>query len=70
MPEKPVYRGLGCGYFQNILIGLDQFIGTIFGIPADITISGWVGYRYPGSWMEKFMGIRNISLIHDFELSL
>ncbi len=41
------------GYFKNLLIGLDQFVGTIFGIPADITISGWVGYHYPGSWYEK-----------------
>ena len=40
-------------YFQNILVGLDQFVGTLFGIPADITISGWVGYKYPMTWMEK-----------------
>lgn len=39
-------------YWLNLLIGLDQFIGTIFGIPADITISGWVGYKYPNTWME------------------
>lgn len=32
-------------YFVNLAVGLDQFIGTLFGIPADITISGWVGYQ-------------------------
>lgn len=42
-------------YFLNLLIGLDQFIGTIFGIPADITISGWIGYKHPGSWMERLI---------------
>ena len=42
-------------YFINILIGLDQFLGTLFGIPADITISGWVGYKYPGSLYEKLL---------------
>lgn len=41
------------GYWKNILIGLDQFAGTIFGIPADITISGWVGYNYPDTLMER-----------------
>ena len=40
-------------YFWNILIGLDQSIGTLFGINADMTISGWVGYKYPGTWMER-----------------
>ena len=42
-------------YFQNILVGLDQFVGTLFGIPADITISGWVGYKYPMTWMERWI---------------
>lgn len=42
-------------YIQNVLTGFDQFVGTLFGITADITISGWVGYKYPGSWMERFI---------------
>ena len=42
-------------YFWNILIGLDQFLGTLFGIPADITVSGWVGYKYPDTWMERLL---------------
>jgi hypothetical protein len=42
-------------YFLNILVGLDQFLGTLAGIPADITISGWVGHQYPGSLYEKLL---------------
>ena len=41
------------GYWFNILIGMDQFVGTLFGIDADLTISGWVGYKYPRTWMER-----------------
>lgn len=40
-------------YWKNILVGLDQFIGTLFGIDADETISSYVGRNYPGSWKEK-----------------
>lgn len=42
-------------YWLNLLIGLDQFVGTIFGIPSDITISGWVGYKHHGSLLERFI---------------
>ena len=41
------------GYWKNILVGIDQSIGTIFGIDADETISSFVGRNYPGKWQEK-----------------
>lgn len=40
-------------YFQNILCGFDQFIGTFFGIDADETISSYVGRKYHGKWQER-----------------
>ena len=40
------------GYWKNILVGLDQFVGTLFGIDADLTISGYVGYYRSGSVAE------------------
>lgn len=43
------------GYWQNILVGLDQFVGTLFGIDADETISSYVGRNYPGSCCERFI---------------
>jgi hypothetical protein len=42
-------------YFINIWIGLDQFVGTLFGIDADLTISGYVGYYMPGSRLERWI---------------
>lgn len=42
-------------YWLNILVGLDQFVGTLFGIDADETISSYVGRTYPGRWQEKFI---------------
>jgi len=42
-------------YFFNILVGLDQFVGTLFGINADETISSYVGRKYPGSYREKII---------------
>jgi hypothetical protein len=42
-------------YFQNVLVGLDQFVGTLFGIDADETISSFVGRNYPGTWKEKLI---------------
>ena len=38
-----------------MLIGLDQFVGSIFGIDCDLTISGFVGWCYPGSFIESFI---------------
>jgi len=42
-------------YWKNILVGLDQFVGTIFGIDADETISSYVGRRHPGTRRERFL---------------
>lgn len=33
------------GYWKNLAIALDQSIGAIFGIPADLTISAYVSYK-------------------------
>jgi hypothetical protein len=41
-------RGRKRGYFINILVGIDQGIGTLFGIDADETISSYTGRSYPG----------------------
>lgn len=43
------------GYWKNILVGLDQFVGTLFGIDADETISSHVGKNYHGKWQEKII---------------
>lgn len=48
-------RGRKTNYFKNILIGFDQFIGTIFGIDADETISSYIGTHHSGSKKEKFI---------------
>ena len=41
-------------YFKNILLNIDATFGSIiFGAPAGITISAWVGYKHPGSWVES-----------------
>ena len=40
-------------YWRNILVGLDQFVGTLFGIDADETISSYVGRNYHGRWQER-----------------
>jgi hypothetical protein len=37
-------------YFKNILIGLDQGVGTLFGIPNDETISSYA-YRTKKKWL-------------------
>lgn len=42
-------------YCKNILVGLDQFVGTLFGIDADVTISGHVGRYHAGTWKERFI---------------
>jgi hypothetical protein len=41
-------------YLQNVLVGLDQFVGTLFGIDADITISSHVGTNGP-KWAERII---------------
>ena len=40
-------------YWLNLLEAIDQVLGAMVGIPCDISISGWVGYRYHGTWMER-----------------
>lgn len=46
-------RGRLRGYWLNILVGLDQSIGTLFGIDADETISSYIGRKHPGDWQER-----------------
>lgn len=48
-------RGRKCPYGLNILIGLDQFVGTLWGIDSDETISSWTGKHRPGSWLETLI---------------
>jgi hypothetical protein len=43
------------GYWANILVGLDQCVGTFIGIDADETISSYVGRNYPGTWKEQLI---------------
>jgi hypothetical protein len=49
-------------YFYNILIGLDQFLGTLLGGSPDVTISGrawgWHlrGIRLPARLLDKVFG--------------
>ena len=40
---------------MHILIGLDQGVGTLFGIDADETISSYLGREHPLSWRTKFV---------------
>ena len=40
-------------YWKNLGEAVDQVLGALVGIPCDISISGWVGYKYPGTWMER-----------------
>jgi hypothetical protein len=40
-------------YFLNLCVALDQFVAAIFGIDCDLTISGWLGYYRPESWLRK-----------------
>jgi hypothetical protein len=52
-------------YLRNLAIAVDQLLGALVGIPdADLTISAWVGYRYPGSWMEKAIDAAFIDPCH------
>lgn len=40
-------------YWLNILVGIDQGVGTLFGIDADETISSYVSRNYHGKWPER-----------------
>ena len=51
----PPNRGRKRGYWLNILVGLDQFVGTLWGIDADETISSYVGRKHPHSYKEAFI---------------
>jgi hypothetical protein len=42
-------------YFTNILVGLDQFVGTLFGIDADETISSYCGRTKMGRWQQRLI---------------
>lgn len=46
-------RGRRRSYWKNIFVGLDQGIGTWFGIDADETISSYVGRNYYNKWQMK-----------------
>ena len=48
-------RGRKTSYWFNILIGVDQSIGTLFGIDADETISSYLGRVHPNSKRAKFV---------------
>ena len=53
--QIPPNRGRRYSYRLNILVGLDQFVGTLWGINCDETISGWIGRNKPNSWIAKFI---------------
>jgi hypothetical protein len=46
-------RGRRRDYWLNILLGLDQGLGTWIGIDADESISSYVGRTMPGSRLER-----------------
>jgi hypothetical protein len=46
-------RGRQRGYFLNILLGIDQSLGTLIGIDADESISSYVGRTMSGSRTER-----------------
>lgn len=45
-------RGRKRGYWHNVLMGIDQGVGTWFGIDADETISSYIGRTHAGTWQE------------------
>lgn len=49
----PPDRGRQYPYRYNVLIGLDQFVGTLWGISCDETISSWIGRNKPNGWIAK-----------------
>lgn len=46
-------KGRKRGYWLNVLLGIDQGIGTWLGIDADESISSYVGRCHTGEWQEK-----------------
>jgi len=46
-------RGRKRDYWLNIALGIDQGMGTWFGIDADESISSYVGRTAMGSWRQK-----------------
>lgn len=53
--KLPPDRGRSHPYWINILIGFDQFIGTLWGISADETVSSWAGRNKPDGWLVKLI---------------
>jgi hypothetical protein len=51
----PPDRGRQYTYWRNILVGLDQFAGTLWGISCDETISSWIGRNDPDGWIAKII---------------
>ena len=48
-------RGRQRGYWHNVLMGIDQGIGTWFGIDADETISSYIGRNCYGRWQQRLI---------------
>ena len=48
-------RGRKRGYFENILLGIDQGMGTWWGIDADESISSYLGREKYHSWQREFI---------------
>ena len=48
-------RGRKRGYWINILVAIDQGIGTLIGIDADETISSYVGRTHYGDWQMRLI---------------
>jgi len=48
-------RGRKRGYWENILLGIDQGAGTWFGIDADESISSYLGRVRPNSFLCKLV---------------
>ena len=49
------YEFLIANIARNIIDGLDQFAGTLFGISADVTISAYAYYKWPKVKMERLI---------------
>jgi hypothetical protein len=48
-------RGRKRSYWRNILVGVDQGIGTWWGIDCDETVSSYIGRTAYDSWRRKLI---------------
>jgi len=60
-------RGRKRSYFMNIALGFDQFIGTLFGIDCDESISSWCGRNKDGKWQQIWIDWLFLKLFNQYD---